>query len=348
MRQRQRYNMQALEFKVGAKLWLFTPTVEEGASRKLSSYYTGPYTILRKINELMYEIKPPAHWNVRRQSMEVSVNRLRLYVPSVGQPDVPPLLHQDLLMHGDPHAEGPIPPPPDEEESAGNWPGPVPPPPFRWPDEGLDDWFLQGFGMDEDGNYDPVYVKPAEQFCRRHDRAVRREATPRGDGRHKTKWVRRTPEEAAAAGSGDSPLEMRKGLPRPRPLQFTPEQGDKDLSDESASEFVDAREDQNLSEESAPDLAEGAAATPPRRPQRQRKLPVRFSEFLLPGYRTRTEVPPTPEATAMQGQEEKGEKEKPTRPEDKDKEGGGGAGSGVGALPGFLNLKALSKLFTRE
>ncbi len=345
VRQRQRYNMQAPAFKVGAKVWLFTPTVEEGASRKLSSYYTGPYTILRKINELMYEIQPPAHWNMRRQSMEVSVDRLRLYVPAVGQPDVPPMPHQDLLMHGDPHAEGPIPPPPDEEQPVGSWPGPVPPPPFRWPDGGLDDWFLRGFGMDEDGNYEPVYVEPAEQLRRRQDRAARQEKTPKGDPQHKRRWARQTPEEAAAADDGDSPLGMRRGMLRPRPLNFTPAQDDRDIDEESATEFYTPRADRTSPEESAPDLAEGAAPTPPRRPQRHRKLPVRFSEFVLPGYRRRKQEDPEPEIDSAQHGEEKGEKEKPRRRDEDDEEEGQG---GAGALPGFLNLKALSKLFSRE
>ncbi len=123
--------------------------MEEGASLKLSSYYMGPYTILRKINDLMYEIQPPGHWNMLRQSLQVSVDRLHLYVPSVGSPDVPPLPHQNLLMHGDPYAEGPIPPPPGDDGGSGFAQAPVPPmplPPPEWPDE-----TLCGFSMDDAG-----------------------------------------------------------------------------------------------------------------------------------------------------------------------------------------------------
>ncbi len=199
--------------------------------------------------------------------------------------------------------------------------------------------------MDENGNYEPVYVEPAEQLRRRQDREARREKTPRGDPRHKQRWARPTPEEAAAADGGDSPLGIRRGMRRPRPLNFTPAQDNRDIDEESAPELEDARDERNLSEESAPELVEGAAPTPQRRPQRHRKLPVRFSEFVLPGYRRRKKEDPEPEIDSAQYGEEKGEKEKPQRRDEDDEEGGGG---GAGALPGFLNLKALSKLFTRE
>ena len=51
---------------------------------------------------------------------------------------------------------------------------------------------------------EPIYVEAAEQFRRRHDRKERLEGTPQGAARG-GRWVRPTPEEAAAADVDDSP-----------------------------------------------------------------------------------------------------------------------------------------------
>ncbi len=285
------------------------------------------------------------HWNMRRQSLQVSVDRLRLYVPFVGSPDVPPLPHQDLLMHGDQHAEGPIPPAPGDDGGSGfaQAPAPpMPPPPPEWPDETLDDWFLRGFGMDEAGHYEPVYVEAAEQFRRCHDRKDRLEGTPQGAARG-GRWVRPTPEDAAAVDVDDSLTGiLRRGTLRPRPLKFstpaTPKQRTRTLSEESTPSLVDIRGDRDhlhLSDKSSPDLvqateseeAPAAAETTGARPKRNTRPPARFKDFKMttaPGGRSgRAE-------DAKEGAEEHKPPEKESKAAEEDPK-----------QPEFLHLKTL-------
>ena len=70
------------KFEVGKQVWLFTPRTDPAVGRKFTNYYTGPYTITRKISDVMYEISTDGHsgdWNKRHLALVVSIDRIQLY-----------------------------------------------------------------------------------------------------------------------------------------------------------------------------------------------------------------------------------------------------------------------------
>ncbi len=129
VRQRRRYNLETPAFKPGAAVWLWTPKTTPGVSRKLAVEWSGPWKILQKLNEVMYRLQPPLRCHLTRASLDMSVDRLKLFVVDPDNvPDFPPLPGQDLTMAGDEHAEGPLPPPSSP-----------PPPPDPYQDSDDDD-----------------------------------------------------------------------------------------------------------------------------------------------------------------------------------------------------------------
>jgi hypothetical protein len=121
-RQRRAYHKEKKYFLTGQKVWLFTPRLKPGQSKKFATYWTGPWTILKQINELMYEITPETDW--RRKTNEiVSIDRLkRFYEEELGegQKRQPPSEDADLSMAGDEFAENPM----EDEDEGGAGAGP--------------------------------------------------------------------------------------------------------------------------------------------------------------------------------------------------------------------------------
>lgn len=144
-RQRRQYNLEKKSFAAGCQVWLFTPVAQLGESRKLSTYWTGPWTILRAVNELMYEIMPDPTWVAQKGPLVVSIDRLKLYQAEEGDaPNQPPEDGDDLLMEGDEFAEGVQLPQPPAGGGGGAMGGPGPPPdPDDNPDAG------EGLGADD-------------------------------------------------------------------------------------------------------------------------------------------------------------------------------------------------------
>lgn len=106
-RQRRAYHKDKKAFSAGQRVWLFTPRVRPGQSKKLATYWTGPWTIHSRVNEVMYRLAPDATW-VRRGQEVVSVDRLKPYYEAEGdqqQIAQPPPVDADLAMDGDEHAE---------------------------------------------------------------------------------------------------------------------------------------------------------------------------------------------------------------------------------------------------
>ena len=102
-RQRRQYHQEKKSFLPGTKVWLFTPTAKPGASRKLSCYWTGPWTVCNTpINEVMVRIAPHPSWTTIKATKCVSIDRLKVYRD--GQPQEPEE-GADLLMEGDEFAE---------------------------------------------------------------------------------------------------------------------------------------------------------------------------------------------------------------------------------------------------
>ena len=78
-RQRRQYHQDKKSFVNGALVWLLTPRSQPGISRKLTTVWSGPWTITRRVNELMYLIAPDPRWVQTKSPCTVSIDRLKLY-----------------------------------------------------------------------------------------------------------------------------------------------------------------------------------------------------------------------------------------------------------------------------
>jgi uncharacterized C2H2 Zn-finger protein len=87
-RMKTRYNVKvtAVRLDVGASVWLYRPR-KKGISPKLSKPWVGPYTIVKRINDLVYRIQ----LSNRSKPMVVHRNRLREYVGEI----IPELLSRE-------------------------------------------------------------------------------------------------------------------------------------------------------------------------------------------------------------------------------------------------------------
>ena len=68
-------------FKVGDRIWLYTPQVKQGLTSKLAHLWNGPYRIIRKISSVNVEIEE----SPRRKTI-VHVNRCKPYVDRQPRP----------------------------------------------------------------------------------------------------------------------------------------------------------------------------------------------------------------------------------------------------------------------
>ena len=91
-------------FTVGQLVWLFTPAFKAGQRRKYQRRWTGPWTVTRKVNDVVFEIDPQPHW-ANKKSQVVSVDRLKPYVFLENRSDMPPLPDEDLSLPGDEFCE---------------------------------------------------------------------------------------------------------------------------------------------------------------------------------------------------------------------------------------------------
>lgn len=107
-RQRRAYHAEHKSLIPGQQVWLYTPTLKPGQSSKFAKYWTGPWTIDRKLNDLMYVLHPDPLWTRKGQEV-VSIDRLRLYYPpqdsSLVAENFPPADDADLSLPGDEFAE---------------------------------------------------------------------------------------------------------------------------------------------------------------------------------------------------------------------------------------------------
>jgi hypothetical protein len=87
-------------------VWLWTPQLRQGQSRKFARYWTGPWQIKKQLNKLN-EITPHHSW-ARKGSEAVLINRLKpfhaMYVDAL-EYHCPPDPKADLKMLGDEFAE---------------------------------------------------------------------------------------------------------------------------------------------------------------------------------------------------------------------------------------------------
>jgi transposase InsO family protein len=78
-RQRRNYNQDAKEIKVGEKVWLFTPVTKTGQGRKIAKFWSGPWIVTHKVNDICYNIVTAPEMESTAPPKTVPVDRLRLY-----------------------------------------------------------------------------------------------------------------------------------------------------------------------------------------------------------------------------------------------------------------------------
>ncbi len=105
-RQRRQYHHKWKEFHTGACVWLFTPRTKGGISKKLTSFWTGPWVVCAKptSSETMIRITPDPKWEEGHNQLSkvVSIDRLKLYK---GPLTIPPEADDDTTMSDDEAAE---------------------------------------------------------------------------------------------------------------------------------------------------------------------------------------------------------------------------------------------------
>ena len=99
-RRRRQYGQALKHFDPGALVWLFTSRTRDGGSRKLTRYWSGPWTVHTKINPLLVEIAPDGRWPWPKQNQTVATDRLK---PFLAAPDesYPPDYGADFTEGGD-------------------------------------------------------------------------------------------------------------------------------------------------------------------------------------------------------------------------------------------------------
>ena len=117
-RRRRQYHHDAQTYQPGQLVWLFTPAANPGVSRKLQTFWTGPWRILEEVNQVTYRIQPDPSWRDQKEQV-VSIDRLK---PYHAQQDgaiqnVPPQKEHDVTMQTDFFAERPCPPAPSVPKS---------------------------------------------------------------------------------------------------------------------------------------------------------------------------------------------------------------------------------------
>ena len=85
-RQQYRNKLQGTPLQENDLVWLFTPKVRPGESKKLTTMWTGPWRIKSKVAELLFSIQTEGDWNKNLVTTVVSIDRLRRYIPGDLQP----------------------------------------------------------------------------------------------------------------------------------------------------------------------------------------------------------------------------------------------------------------------
>ncbi len=103
-RQRRAYYKSRISYTPGDKVWLFTPRVKPGESTKWRQRWSGPWTVRRKINDVMYQLTPDPRWD-RVGTEVVSIDRMKKFFDDEDPRGAPPDRDADLTMTGDEFAQ---------------------------------------------------------------------------------------------------------------------------------------------------------------------------------------------------------------------------------------------------
>ena len=86
-RQKEYYNrkIHGKPYSVGDLVWLYSPVVAKGRSKKLHHPWLGPYMIIKKLSDVTYRIQ---HCNNKKKRMVVHFDRLKPCHPGTRFPDI--------------------------------------------------------------------------------------------------------------------------------------------------------------------------------------------------------------------------------------------------------------------
>ena len=103
-RRRKLYINKKEEFTVGQRVYLY---IKKGRfTGKLKTNWTGPWTIIRRINPVTYELQSHPDWP-NQTTPVVGIDRIKPFITQTGfpEPNNPPPLNADLTFDGDEQAE---------------------------------------------------------------------------------------------------------------------------------------------------------------------------------------------------------------------------------------------------
>ena len=102
-RNRRAYHLNVKSFGPGQLVWVFTPAISPEVSKKLQTFWTGPWTIIEKLSDVLFRVQSPASWSLRSPIQVVSIDRLRLFIPPLDgtQAERPVTANHRLHVPGD-------------------------------------------------------------------------------------------------------------------------------------------------------------------------------------------------------------------------------------------------------
>ena len=80
-------------------VWLFTSTLGARGTLKMHSSWSGPWQVIRRVNDFIYEILATEETGYRRK-LVVSIDRLRLYLKDQDTPNPLPQFTASLAQEG--------------------------------------------------------------------------------------------------------------------------------------------------------------------------------------------------------------------------------------------------------
>ena len=107
-RERRAYQGKSVQFSEGQKVRLWISQVPTGQSKKFALQWTGPWTVVKRLNPVLYEIAPSPSW-LRKKNEVVTIDRLLPFHTSefddVDRLSRPPPAEGELMPPGDEFAE---------------------------------------------------------------------------------------------------------------------------------------------------------------------------------------------------------------------------------------------------
>ena len=88
-RMKERYDLKAVPnpYKIGQRVWVYTPKTQKGLSKKLLHHWHGPFRIVKKISPVNFKLRNSAN---RLVAAPVHVNRMKPFYDTNDRPIEPP------------------------------------------------------------------------------------------------------------------------------------------------------------------------------------------------------------------------------------------------------------------